>query len=167
MKNLKMVSNPAELKIGGLKILVYYGGSLNKFIDEIGDIRVNYGHRNPVRVVEEILKRRHLAPVYGEMDIVPSKEGDDLVLKDLPDVFVVGGQHRTMIGSYNNILTISTSCFQSQTDFEIMVGNEPDPCKVPILNLKSKEVKILDFSGGEVVWEEGDDLICKLDGGGR
>jgi DNA polymerase II small subunit len=165
LENLRLVSNPSIIEVGGLKILIYYGGSLNKFIDEIGEIRVNYGHECPTRVVEEILKRRHLAPVYGEMDIVLNKEIDDLVLDVLPDVFVVGGQHRAMIGSYNNILTISSSCWQSRTDFEEKVGNEPDPCKVPILNLKSREVKILDFSGNEIKWESGDDLVCKLGGG--
>jgi DNA polymerase II small subunit len=164
LDNLKLVSNPAMIKISGLKMLIYYGGSLNKFIDEIGDIRINYGYRCPTKVIREILKRRHLAPIYGEMDIIPNKEKDDLVLDDLPDVFVVGGQHRAMIENYNNILTISTSCWQSRTDFEEKIGNEPDPCKVPILNLKSKEVKILDFSGSEIKWESGDDLVCELGG---
>jgi len=147
-----------------LKVLIYYGGSLNKFIDEVEKIRVNYGHRCPTRVVEEILKRRHLAPVYGEMDIVPNKDGDDLVLKDLPDVFFIGSQHRAMVSSYNNISIISSSCWQSKTDFKEKVGGDPDPCKVPILNLKSREVKILDFSEGGVKWEEGDELVCKLEG---
>ena len=164
LENLKLVSNPSMIEIGGLKILVYCGGSLNKFIDEIEELRINYGHRCPVKVVDEILRRRHLAPVYGEMDIIPNKIGDDLVLKELPDVFVVGGQHRAMVGNYNNILTISTSCWQSRTGFHEMIGSEPDPCKVPILNLKSKEIKILDFSEDEVRWESGDDLVCSLGG---
>jgi len=163
LSNLKMVSNPAVIEIGGLKVMVYYGGSLNKFIDEIPrGRRSEVGGRRSVEVVEEILKKRHLAPIYGEMDIVPNKEGDDLVLGDLPDVFVVGGQHRAMVGNYNNILTILTSCWQSRTDFEEKVGSEPDPCKVPILNLKSKEIKILDFSDVEVRWEKGDDLVCEF-----
>ncbi len=164
LDNLKLVSNPSLLEIGGLKIMVYCGGSLNEFIDEINDIRINYGHKSPVRVVEEILKRRHLAPIYGKMDIIPNKFEDELFLDELMDVFVVGGQHRSMIGNYNNILTISTSCFQSRTDFEEKVGNNPDPCKVPILNLKSKEIKILDFSSNEIKWEWGDNLVCDVGG---
>jgi DNA polymerase II small subunit len=159
MENLRIVSNPSMVEIGGLKVLVYYGGSLNKFIDEIGELRIKYGHRVPTRVVEEILKRRHLAPVYGSMDIIPNKVVDDLVLKDLPDVFVVGGQHRAIVNSYNNILIISTSCWQSKTDFEEKVGNEPDPCKVPILNLKSREVKILDFSSKDDLGEPFDSVV--------
>ena len=163
LENLRMVSNPSMVEIGGLKVLVYYGGSLNKFIDEIGGFRIKYGHSVPTRVVEEILKRRHLAPVYGSMDIIPNKVEDDLVLTDLPDVFVIGGQHRAMVNSYNNILIVSSSCWQSRTDFEEKVGNDPDPCKVPILNLKSREIKILDFSESVVRWDEGDDLVCRLE----
>lgn len=164
LENLKLVSNPSMVEIGGLKILAYHGGSLNEFIEQIEELRVGFGHRCPVRVIEEILKRRHLAPVYGEMDIVPNKDFDDLVLSELPDVFVVGGQHKAQVGSYNNIMTISTSCFQGRTDFEEKVGHFSDPCKVPILNLKSKEVKILDFGDSEIRWEEGDDLSCRLEG---
>ena len=37
------------------------------------------------------------------------------------------------------------SCWQTQTAFEEKVGNQPDYCKVPVLNLKTKEIKILDF----------------------
>jgi len=29
--------------------------------------------------------------------------------------------------------------------FEEKVGNIPDPCKVPLFNLKSREIKIIDF----------------------
>jgi len=159
MENLKLVSNPSIVKIRGLNILVYYGGSVNQFRNLISggrDLNIN-------DFTNEILKRRHLAPVYGEMDIIPNKNIDDLIINELPDVFVVSGQHRAMIGNYNNILTISTSCWQSRTDFETKVGSEPDPCKVPILNLKSKEIKILDFSGKDIVWESGDDLVCELE----
>ena len=41
---------------------------------------------------------------------------------------------------------ICNSCWQSITPFEEKVGNNPDPCKVPVLNLKTREIKIMDFS---------------------
>lgn len=162
ISNLKLVSNPCLLEIEGLKILTHHsGGVLGKLRDSIPRLRkAQVGD-----VVCEILKRRHLAPVYGEIDIVPDREKDDLVIEDLPDVFVFGGQHKVGVGCCNNILTISTSCWQSRTDFEEKNGFESEPCRVPILNLKSKEVKILDFSDDEVKWESGEDLVCRLDEG--
>ena len=30
------------------------------------------------------------------------------------------------------------------------MGEVPDPCKVPLFNLKTREVKIIDFSSSEV-----------------
>ena len=112
--------------------------------------------------MQEILKRRHLAPTYGNMDIVLNKDTDDLILRELPDIIVSGGQHRAEIKTYNNILMISGSCWQSMTPFEESIGSKPDPCKVPILNLKSREVKILDFSDEGIKWVKDDDLVCKL-----
>ena len=53
------------------------------------------------------------------------------------------------IDKYNDILIIASSCWQSMTEFEEKFGNLPYPCKVPWLNLKTREVKILDFSDSE------------------
>ena len=46
-------------------------------------------------------------------------------------------------------------------------GINPEPCKVPLFNLRTREVKILDFSdeSKEIEWESGEDLICKLNDG--
>ena len=107
---------------------------------------MKFGHRSPTRVVKEILKRRHLAPMCGICDIVPSKK-DELVIDEIPDVFLVGDQHRAEVSEYNNILIIASSCWQSTTPFEEKIGNIPEPCKVPVLNLRTREVEIKDFSG--------------------
>ena len=50
---------------------------------------------------------------------------------------------------------IASLCWQSVTPFEALgghdsgepdkVGNVPEPCRVPLFNLKTREVKILDF----------------------
>jgi DNA polymerase II small subunit/DNA polymerase delta subunit B len=59
---------------------------------------------------------------------------------------LTGDLHKTDISSYNGVLLFASSCWQSMTAFEEKVGNKPDPCKVPMLNLKTREIKILDFS---------------------
>lgn len=165
MKNLHLVPNPCLVEIdGGFKILMYHGASINRFIDEIPDIRTNYGHRSPTRVVREMLKRRHLAPIHGSMDYIPCENGDPLVIETIPDIIATADQHRADVSIYNNILMIASSCWQSITSFEEKVGNVPDPCKVPLFNLKTREIKILDFSDDlkEIKWEEGDGLVCNL-----
>ena len=146
MKNVYIVPNPSIVKVDGFKVLMYHGASINRFIDEVSEIRTKYGHKFPTKVVAEILKRRHLAPMHGLMDYIPT-EDDSLVIEMVPDIFAVGDQHRADVSIYNNILIIASSCFQSQTPFEEKMGNISEPCRVPIFNLKSREIKILNFSG--------------------
>ena len=68
-----------------------------------------------------------------------------MVIKEVPDIITTGDLHKTDIDMYNNTLIICNSCWQSITPFEEKVGNKPDPGKVPLLNLKTREIKILDF----------------------
>ena len=49
------------------------------------------------------------------------------------------------VDKYNGVLLVANSCWQSITAFEEKVGNNPDYCKVPLLNLKTGAIKILDF----------------------
>jgi DNA polymerase II small subunit/DNA polymerase delta subunit B len=40
---------------------------------------------------------------------------------------------------------ISVSSWESKTAYMEKMGNNPDFCKVPMLNLKTREIKLLDF----------------------
>jgi len=151
MKNLHLVSNPALIEInGGFKVLMYHGASINRFINEMPEIRINFGHRSPTRVVREMLKRRHLSPIYGLMDYIPFTDNDPMVIDIVPDIIATADQHRAEISSYNNILMIASSCWQSITPFEKKVGNVPVPCRVPLFNLKTRETKIINFSNEQI-----------------
>ncbi len=170
MENVFLVPNPCLVEIdGGFKILMYHGAGMHDFVSEIEDIRLNYGHESPTRVVKEILKRRHLSPSHGSADYIPTEKKDSLVIDILPDIITTGDWHRADVGVYNNILMIAGSCWQSITPFEEKVGNNPDPCKVPILNLKTREIKILDFSGNveekEEYKEKGEEIIGEVKDG--
>lgn len=151
MENVVLIKNPSLIKIeDDFKILIYHGAGINRFIDEIQRIRINFGHLHPSEIQKEMLKRRHLAPTHGLFDYIPDKYKDEMVISEVPDIFVTGDQHVAEISNYNNISLISTSCWQSKTDFEEKMGNIPEPCKVPILNLKTREIKIIDFSGDDL-----------------
>jgi DNA polymerase II small subunit len=163
MENLCLVSNPALVEVGGFKILMYHGASINRFINEMPEVRTKFGHMCPTRVVREILKRGHLAPTYGVMDYVPNKEKDGLVIDVIPDIVATGDQHRAEVGSYNNILMVAGSCWQLVTPFEEKIGNVPEPCRVPLFNLKTREIKIVDFSDDGVRLGGGEGLGCKLE----
>jgi len=146
LKNLTLVTNPCYLSLAeGFEVLMYHGAGFHGVINDIDSLRVINAHNKPSLVVKELLKRRHLAPSHSSVVYIPG-EKDPLFIRRIPDIITTGEMHKADIDSYNNILIIANSCWQSTTAFEEKVGNHPDPCKVPMLNLKTREIKILDFS---------------------
>jgi len=147
IQNLNLVSNPAIVEISdGINVLMYHGASIHSFVSDIEELRVSRAHETPTRIIKHMLKRRHLAPTHSSVVYVPNEAEDPLFIKKAPDIITTGEVHRADIDIYNNILMISSSCWQSTTPFEEKIGNNPIPCKVPMLNLKTREIKILDFS---------------------
>ena len=161
--NLYLVSNPSFVEIEGsenkkgISVLMYHGASMHGVINEIEELRLCNAHSTPAKVVKHLLFRRHLAPSHGATTYIPNKDEDSMIIKEVPDIITTGDLHKTDIDNYNGVLIISNSCWQSMTAFEEKVGNQPDPCKVPILNLQTRAIKILDFSG------DGDEILV----GGR
>ena len=179
-KNLYLVSNPSLVEICGnkdkvgIKVLMYHGASMHPVENEIEELRVQRASFNPTKIVKHLLLRRHLAPSHGSMVYIPDKDNDSMLIKEVPDIMATGDLHRTDIDKYHDIMLISCSCWQSMTAFEEKVGNKPDPCKVPILNLKTFSIKILDFSEPSdkaVLQKEGNEsdknnfekeIVCKV-----
>ncbi len=152
LKNIVMVSNPAFVNIHssqnfpGFNILMYHGHGYHYYMGSVDPLKMKDVSHNPRHVMSFLLQKRHLAPTHTSTIYVPDHKEDPLVMKRVPDIFVSGHLHKSDVSSYNNVITINSSCWQSQTDFEIKVGNFPDPCKVPVLNLKTREVEVLDFN---------------------
>lgn len=163
--NLYLVSNPSMVEIEGepdkigIKILMYHGASMHPMVNEIEELRLTNAHKNPAKIVKHLLLRRHLAPIHGNMVYIPDANEDSMLIKEVPDIITTGELHRTDIDKYNGVLIICNSCWQSITPFEEKVGNIPDPCKVPALNLKSGAIKILDFS--DVSEDDIEEAECK------
>ena len=151
--NLILVSNPSTIKLiegdKEFKVLMYHGASIHSLINEIKELREMKAHKCPAKAVRHMLKRRHLAPTHSEVVYIPNSDKDPMVISEPPDVLCTGEVHRLDVENYNGTVIITGSCWQSQTPFEEKVGNIPDPCKVPVLNLKTRELKIYDFSGEE------------------
>jgi len=156
IENLYLVSNPSMVEIGGseekrgVRVLMYHGaGVIPAVIHEIEELRLSNAQTTPAKAMKHLLLRRHLAPCHGGFVYIPDKQDDHLLIKEVPDIFTTGDLHRSDIEKYNGTLIISNSCWQTQTAFEEKVGNVPDLCKVPVLNLKTGQIKILDFNDDE------------------
>jgi len=74
-------------------------------------------------------------------------EEDAHLIREVPDIFVSAHSHKSEVSHYNNVLLVSVSCWESLSPYQERLGNEPDHCKVPMFNLKTAEMKILDFEG--------------------
>jgi len=153
LKNVVLVSNPGMVNIHasknfpGFDVLMYHGHGYHYYHDAVESLRGKDSTHNPRYIMQFLLQRRHLAPTHTSTIYVPDNKNDFMVIKKIPDIFVSGHLHKSDVSSYNNVVTINCSCWQSQTDFQVKVGNFPDPCKVPIMNLKSGKIEVLDFDG--------------------
>ena len=153
IENLVLVTNPTLVKLiegdKEFKVLMYHGASIHSFINGIQELRELKAHGCPARAVRHMLKRRHLAPSHSEVVYIPNTDLDPMVISEVPDVLCTGEVHRLDIDNYNGVLIITGSCWQGQTQFEEKIGNIPDPCKVPVLNLKTRELKVFYFGEQE------------------
>ena len=150
MKNVILTTNPCNLNIGaiegfsGFDVLTYHGFSFPYYANNVSKLILKNAMNCPEEIMKYLLKNRHLAPTHKSVQYFPL-EKDPLVIKNIPDIFVAAHTHKSAVSYYNNILVISTSCWEAMTPYQEKFGNTPDHCKVPMFNLKTREIKILDF----------------------
>lgn len=150
LPNAIMVPNPCYVRLHksencpGVEILVYHGDSFDYFIDSVESLRLAGGYNAADKVWEFLLKQRHLAPTYSATLALPLGV-DPLLIRHIPDIAMSGHIHKSKIGRYKGILTISGGCWQATTSFQQKMGHNPDPCSVPIINLKTGTAKIFRF----------------------
>jgi DNA polymerase II small subunit len=139
---VQFVGNPCYLEIEGRTILAYHGRSMDDFIGNMHAL----SHDRPEEVMKEMLKRRHLAPLYGGLTALAPEQKDYLVIDKVPNVFVTGHVHTCATSEYRGVKLINASAWQSQTAYQRMHNQIPDPAKVPMMDLGTGETWIEDFS---------------------
>lgn len=151
MPNVTMISNPGMVNIHkqpgfpGIDVLCYHGYSFNYYINNVDSIRNNGGYHRADLVMEFLLKRRHLCPTHTSTTYVPNPIKDPLVISQVPDIMASGDIHYTSVANYNNVTVICASCWEGATAFQLKLGHDPEPARVPIVNLQNRKVKILHF----------------------
>lgn len=151
MKNVTLVSSPSYINIGekenfpGFDILLYHGFSFPYYANNVEFIRSKGGLERPEFIMEMMLKKRHLAPSHTSTLYIPDAKIDPLIIDKVPDFFVTGHIHRMTAKNFNNITLLNCSCWIGQTSYQEKVGLTPQPARVPIVNLKTREIKIVKF----------------------
>ncbi len=151
LKNVILTGNPSYVNIGaekdfsGLDVLTYHGFSYPYYANNVQKL-LEKGLNAPEEIMRYLLKHRHLAPAHSSIQALPSEE-DGMVIDKIPDIFVSGHTHKCSVSHYNNILLVSNASWEDETENQRKKGVQQDVCKVPLFNLKSRAVKILDFGG--------------------
>jgi len=151
LNNVVLTGNPALVNIGekkgfeGFNVLLYHGFSYPYYANTIPSL-IEEGNalNTPEKIMTYLLQHRHLAPTHESTQSVPTEE-DGMLIETIPDIFVSGHTHKMAVNYYNNILIISAGTWEAQNKFQERMGNKPDFCKVPLLNLGTGKIKILDF----------------------
>lgn len=151
LPNATLVSNPSLVNIHsskdfpGFDVLLYHGYSFDYFVSTVESIRNNGGYDRADLIMKFLLQRRHLAPTHASTLYIPETTKDPLAIAQIPDIFATGHIHKSIASHYKGITLICGSCWQSKTAFQEKVGHNPEPSRVPALNLHTREIKILKF----------------------
>ncbi len=146
--NVHFVPNPCWVNVhghdnGGVDVLMYHGYSFDGHVSGLQHLR-DSAYENPDHAMIDFLKRRHLAPIYGSTLIVPD-ETDHHVIDRIPDIFCMGHTHSFANTTYKGVNVICAGTFQGQTDFQRRVGHMPDPGKVAVVDLSTRESSVKEF----------------------
>ena len=141
LDNVEFISNPGVVSLDGINVLIYHGRSFDDLVMAVKD----FTHEENDILMEELLKKRHLAPIYGERTPLASELEDYLVIDEVPDVFHTGHVHINTYRKFNGIHLINSGTFQTQTEFQKIYNIEPTPAEVPVLYKgKYKHLKFID-----------------------
>jgi len=150
LENVIITENPSRIKLGfssnfeGFEVLSYHGFSYTYYADKVSRLMLERAMNSPEKIMQYLLNYRHLAPEHGSVQYFPG-EKDTHFIDKIPDIFVSGHTHKSGVSYFNDILMVSVSSWEGMTSYQEKFGNKPDHCKVPMFNLKTRAVRILDF----------------------
>ena len=142
LNNVEFLSNPSTVSLDGLEVLIYHGRGIDDMVMGSND----FSHERNDLVMKEFLRKRHLAPLYGERTPLASELEDHLVIDSVPDVLHTGHVHINTYSNYKGIHCINSGTFQTQTEFQKIYNIMPTPAEVPIIDVGGiyKQLKFID-----------------------
>jgi len=129
--NTTFVGNPCDFSLHGVRVLSYHGKSIDDFVATLRSV----SYSKPEMAMRAMLERRHLAPSWGGKTPLSPEPEDRLVIPTIPDIFVTGHVHGHFVGDHKGTTLVHSSTWQDQTDFQRMLGFQPKPCILTVVNL--------------------------------
>jgi DNA polymerase II small subunit len=146
MGNVRMIGDPAYVKLHGVTFLVYHGKSLDDVIATTPEL----AYSRPVDAMRLLLRSRHLAPTYGKRTAMSPELRDFMVVDPVPDVFHGGHVHAYGEANYRGTLIVNSGTWQGQTNFQSNMGMEPTPSIIPVVDLSDLSVIRRNFGAASV-----------------
>jgi len=134
--------NPALIEIRGVRILIYHGRSMDDMIANIPKM----SYQRPELVMIEMLRRRHLAPMYGGRVSIAPENSDHFVIDRVPHILHCGHVHTIGIDRYKGVTVVNSGTWQSQTDFQKRMNLDPVPAHATIVDLATLGTKMIKFA---------------------
>ena len=141
------VGNPCRVNLNGIDLLSYHGKGMDDIIPRVEDVT----YENSVEGMKHMLKKRHLAPIWGERNALSPEEYDQMVIRTPPDIFVTGHTHSHATDWYNGVPLVVSSTMQGQTDFMQMLGYSSMKGFLTIYNIQNREFKVVSFHANDDV----------------
>ncbi len=141
-RNVAFVGNPAAFRLGGVDWLVYHGRSIDDLVLKIPGL----SYAEPEKSMVEMLKRRHLSPIYGNRVSIAPEVEDLLVIRRPPAVLHCGHVHTIGMTRYKGVTAINSGTWQGQTYFQKKMNIQPTPAIVPYLDLSTMRARRLIFA---------------------
>jgi DNA polymerase II small subunit len=139
-KNVTFVGNPSMIELNGVKILIYHGSALEDFFHTL-----SISYQKPDIGMREMLKRRHLAPVYGKHTPIVPEKSDRFVIETIPDILHCGHIHTFGVSRYHGVTLVNSGTWQEKTEYQRRLNITPVPGRIPIIDLQSMDVQVLRF----------------------
>lgn len=151
LENATILTNPSMVNIysskdfEGFNVLMYHGFSYPYIADNVESIRLKGRLERSDLIMKHSLQARHLAPTHNSVQYIPEEGEDPLVIDKVPDFYVSGHIHRVTALNYRGVTMIGSGCWAKQTEYMEKRGIVPDPSKVLVVNLQTREIKVFNF----------------------
>tara|TARA_Y100000389_G_scaffold205136_2_gene263848 strand:- start:6072 stop:7343 length:1272 start_codon:yes stop_codon:yes gene_type:complete len=141
------VGNPCRVELNGIDVLSYHGKGMDDLIPQMDNVT----YETSIEGMKEMLRKRHLAPMWGERNALSPEEDDQLVIDKPPDIFVTGHTHSHGFQWYRGVPLVVSSTMQGQTDFMNMLGYASQKGHLTIYNIRNREAKVVSFHANDDV----------------
>tara|TARA_Y100000996_G_scaffold387409_1_gene346193 strand:- start:5417 stop:6715 length:1299 start_codon:yes stop_codon:yes gene_type:complete len=139
------VGNPCRVNLNGIDLLSYHGQGMDDIIPKMDHVT----YETSVEGMKEMLKKRHMAPSWGERNSISPELEDQMVIHTPPDIFVTGHTHSHAFEWYRGVPLVVSSTMQGQTDFMNMLGYASQKGHLTIYNIQNREAKVVSFHAND------------------